>query len=233
MDCYNTGKRMLIATARPPRSVRDFLPGELLEIASCVYYNGAYVIDQGEGIEDHIPIPNQVSSEIMDYGLVHMPRCRISVESMDRWFSNSEEPDAAFYNTTFRPQLLSGEELKTIEATKVLITGFDDAEPLRSLFGNRANIVLTDGGKLVQIMNKHVSKQSGIMRLCNHYGVSSSEIIVFGDDYNDIELFRMAGYSVAMQNGVPELKDMANEIADTNDNDGVAKVLERIFKEMG
>ncbi|CAM4347476.1 HAD hydrolase family protein [Paenibacillus alkaliterrae] len=76
-------------------------------------------------------------------------------------------------------------------------------------------------------MNKSVSKETGILKLCSHFGVESSEVMSFGDDFNDIEKFRVFGYSVAMLNAVQELKELADEITDTNVDDGVAKVLER------
>jgi hydroxymethylpyrimidine pyrophosphatase-like HAD family hydrolase len=55
----------------------------------------------------------------------------------------------------------------------------------------------------------------------------------FGDDYNDLELFRAAGHSVAMGNAVDDLKEIASEVTLTNDEDGVAVVLERILGELG
>jgi hydroxymethylpyrimidine pyrophosphatase-like HAD family hydrolase len=50
---------------------------------------------------------------------------------------------------------------------------------------------------------------------------------VFGDDYNDLEMFSMSAHAVAMGNAVDELKALAAEVTETNDNDGVARVLER------
>lgn len=55
--------------------------------------------------------------------------------------------------------------------------------------------------------------------------------MVFGDDVNDIGMFRLCGHAVAMGNAIDELKAIADEIADTNDCDGVAKVLERMLAE--
>lgn len=51
---------------------------------------------------------------------------------------------------------------------------------------------------------------------------------MFGDDYNDLELFAMPVYKVAIFNAIDGLKELADQITDFNDNDGVAKVLEWI-----
>ncbi|WP_281248949.1 HAD family hydrolase [Bacillus alkalicellulosilyticus] len=54
--------------------------------------------------------------------------------------------------------------------------------------------------------------------------------VVFGDDFNDIGMFQLCGYPVAMGNAIEELKYIAKEVTDTNDNDGVAITLEALFK---
>lgn len=119
--------------------------------------------------------------------------------------------------------------MKALDATKLLITYFDDPEPLRCQFGEQVHFVVTDQGTLIQIMNRSVSKASGVELLLHHFGISPSQTMVFGDDYNDMELFTMPVYKVAMFNAVKELQDLADHITDSNDNDGVAKVLERII----
>ncbi|PQP85630.1 hypothetical protein CPT76_35110 [Paenibacillus sp. AR247] len=52
--------------------------------------------------------------------------------------------------------------------------------------------------------------------------------MVFGDDYNDLGLFQMCGFPIAMGNAIIELKDRAAHVTDSNDNDGVAIALERM-----
>jgi hydroxymethylpyrimidine pyrophosphatase-like HAD family hydrolase len=62
--------------------------------------------------------------------------------------------------------------------------------------------------------------------LAKIWNIEPSEIAAFGDDLNDIDLLRYAGYGVAMENALDEVKAVADYICDTNDNDGVAKWLE-------
>ena len=49
----------------------------------------------------------------------------------------------------------------------------------------------------------------------------------FGDDYNDLELSRLAGWSVAMENGIRALKDQADDVCGRAVQDGVAQYLEK------
>lgn len=229
LNCYNNGKRIIIATARPPRSVKTFLPKELLAVSSFVFYNGAFILDTKTGFEEHHSIPKEILTKVLDYCNEFLPQCKISVEMKDKWYSNQEVTDSSIYNLKFSPNILPIEQLKEIQATKILLSEFDKIEKIKLFIGEEINYIVTDNGKLIQIMNKNISKKTGVLRLCSHYGVSPSEVMVFGDDYNDVEMFRMSGYAVAMSNAISELKDIANEITDTNDNDGVAKVLERII----
>ncbi|UVI29022.1 Cof-type HAD-IIB family hydrolase [Paenibacillus spongiae] len=234
MSCHQAGMKIIIATARPPRSVKAMLPLEILGVASFVYYNGAMVCDTLAGIEEHIPIPQPSAANIIDFCYKHMPMCIISLEVRDQWYSNQEIGDGTIYNPQFRPMIVTLDELKTYPATKILLTEFEEpgkCEQLRLQFGEETNMVVTDQGKLIQFMNKSVSKATGILKLCGHAGIRPSQIIVFGDDHNDIEMFRMAGYSAAMSNAVPELKAIASEVTASNDEDGVAILLERILRE--
>ena len=79
---------------------------------------------------------------------------------------------------------------------------------------------------LVMIMHKDATKSKAISKLARFWDVSQSEIVVFGDDLNDIDMLSSTGFSVAMGNAIPAVKAAADYICDTNDNDGVAKWLE-------
>ncbi|RRO81582.1 HAD family hydrolase, partial [Corynebacterium bovis] len=54
-------------------------------------------------------------------------------------------------------------------------------------------------------------------------------VVAFGDMANDLEMIAWAGHGVAMGNAIPALKDAADEVTASNDDDGVARVLERWF----
>jgi Cof subfamily protein (haloacid dehalogenase superfamily) len=71
-----------------------------------------------------------------------------------------------------------------------------------------------------------VNKGDALERLANYYGIDIKETVAFGDHHNDIELMERAGIGVAMGNAVPEVKDAADDITDTNERDGVAKWIE-------
>jgi len=225
ISCHQRGMRIIFATARPPRSVRIFLHAELLNIGSFIYYNGALAKCDLTGLDVHEAIDSALTADMIDYCSEH--RLRFSIEVKDEWLS-AEELDFSEVRVDTKPVVKPLEELRLYHATKLLITGHSelDGKMFRERYGDRMNILLTDSGKLIQVMSRKASKEAAVSALCGRIGIPLSDVIVFGDDYNDLGLFKLCGYSVAMGNAIPELKAIASETADTNDNDGVAKVLE-------
>lgn len=63
--------------------------------------------------------------------------------------------------------------------------------------------------------------------MARHWNVGASEIVAFGDDHNDLDLLAYAGMGVAVGNALDDVKAVADAICDTNDNDGVARWIEK------
>ena len=82
---------------------------------------------------------------------------------------------------------------------------------------------------LIEVSCPGVDKAAGARYLAERYGVTAADAIAFGDMPNDLELLRWAGVGVAMGNAVPMLHDAADHVTATNNEYGVAQVLERWF----
>lgn len=76
---------------------------------------------------------------------------------------------------------------------------------------------------------KTVSKATGAKEIMDFLGIDRKEIMCFGDDVNDLELFQAAGWSVAMGNAVPELKAKASDVCGRVEEDGVTRYLEKVL----
>lgn len=73
-----------------------------------------------------------------------------------------------------------------------------------------------------------VNKGVGLIKLGEILGIQREEIMACGDGMNDLEMLREAGVGVAVENAVQAVKDAADYITDTNENEGVAKAIEKI-----
>ena len=81
----------------------------------------------------------------------------------------------------------------------------------------------------LEVVPPDIDKGAGLKVLLEHLKLSPSQLIAFGDSYNDIPMIRFAGMGVAMGNAPQVVKDAADHIAPTNDEEGVARTLEELL----
>jgi len=82
----------------------------------------------------------------------------------------------------------------------------------------------------IEIVRKGVNKKTGLKLLAKYLNLKRDEVMVFGDWYNDRDLFQFGGTNIALENAVDELKDMADFVSDkSNDEDGVGHFLKKFY----
>lgn len=80
---------------------------------------------------------------------------------------------------------------------------------------------------LLEILPNGASKASGLKKLADRLGILPEEIMAMGDANNDLEMIEFAGLGIAMGNANEQVKAIAQDITDTNENNGVAKAIEK------
>ena len=75
-----------------------------------------------------------------------------------------------------------------------------------------------------------MTKWSAIRRLARQWGIGDETICAVGDDVNDIPMIRAAGLGVAMGNALPEVKAAADRVAPSQQDDGLATVVEWLLE---
>ena len=80
-----------------------------------------------------------------------------------------------------------------------------------------------------EFMHKHVDKGAGLSHLAQYLNISRDEIIACGDEGNDAAMIKYAGLGVAMGNAIDSIKAIADYVTDTNDDDGIAKVIDKFI----
>lgn len=70
------------------------------------------------------------------------------------------------------------------------------------------------------------TKENAVKFLCGYLNINMDEVISFGDDHNDIGMLKICGKGIAMQNAISEVKEIADEVTLSNDEDGVASFIE-------
>lgn len=99
----------------------------------------------------------------------------------------------------------------------------------RACLGAAAELTHSSADGLLEISAPGVSKASGLASLAQEWGIAADEVVAFGDMPNDLPMLAWAGHCVGMANAHPEVLAVVDEVTGTNDEDGVAQVLERWF----
>ncbi|HEX2034598.1 MAG TPA: Cof-type HAD-IIB family hydrolase [Chloroflexota bacterium] len=84
-------------------------------------------------------------------------------------------------------------------------------------------------GGAIEVVGPTTSKAAALAVLCERLGLTPSQVVAFGDNVNDVEMLEFAGLGVAMGNATDDARAVADRIAPSNDEDGIAVVLEELF----
>ncbi|SBU99299.1 hypothetical protein YW5DRAFT_06192 [Streptomyces sp. Ncost-T6T-1] len=99
----------------------------------------------------------------------------------------------------------------------------------RAAVGSLVDVVMAGAG-VVEILPLGLSKATGLSLAARRLGVKAADTIAFGDMPNDIPMFGWAQHGVAMANAHDDLKAVAHEITASNEDDGIAVVLEELLR---
>lgn len=232
------GGKWIVASARPERAITMY--EELQKADSLITLNGARirlgdkVISNGFSGED----AKTILSSLLKFGDL-----MIVLETSGGIFGNIDIPE---WNTPKTDDLIA--LLDRCDVYKILLAGRDHelhsiTDPTDHLCdsseiaGRIDDVIcknmLTDAayytvaeGWLYQIMSRNATKWNGVKLVLETCGLDASEAIYLGDDNDDIESIRNIGRGIAMGNAIDKVKEVADCITSSNEEDGVAEVVE-------
>jgi Cof subfamily protein (haloacid dehalogenase superfamily) len=102
------------------------------------------------------------------------------------------------------------------------------AEVARQAAGGFVTVTMAGEG-IVELLPLGLSKATGLSLAARRLKLKAADTIAFGDMPNDLPMFAWASYGVAMSNAHEELKTVADEVTTSNEDDGIAVVLERML----
>ncbi|WP_288222072.1 Cof-type HAD-IIB family hydrolase [uncultured Clostridium sp.] len=122
----------------------------------------------------------------------------------------------------FNGKILKGIVIEERENKEHLLAA---KKELKEVFGDKLHVV-SSGTNNFEIMYGNTSKGKAVEYYAKSLKLSPTEVMCIGDSENDLSMIKFAGIGVAMGNGLDLIKDEADYITDTNNNDGVAKAIE-------
>jgi len=226
--------RMYCSALRFHRQVGSTLP--------ILAYQGAWIQDPAtETIHRHLSVSRARAEQLLDYFESDMLRSQLSVHFYinDQLYVREMTPETQRYAQRADIQPLSVGDLRQVltnEPTKVLAL-CQDTTVIDQLFSHLrqkytpAELYLTKSvATFFEATNPLVNKGEAVRYLAEDLlGLSAQNVMAIGDNFNDIEMLDYAGFGVAIGNAPLEVQAIAQWVAPSVEQDGVAKALEALI----
>ena len=217
-SCHERGILLMAATARPERAILEYQ--RQIGFDAITTLNGARIILPGGATENGIA-PH--SAETILKKATAIPDVTLSMETGDGIFSNV--PILEWNAVVFEgfPALPTKSVIY-----KILLSREGDTILLETEKALTPDTYMTVAeGKLIQIMSTAATKWNGIRTMLKASGIDPKETVYFGDDNDDIEPIQNCGLGVAVSNAIEKVLNVADIVTESNDQDGVARYIER------
>jgi Cof subfamily protein (haloacid dehalogenase superfamily) len=216
----NQGSRLVIATGRPACCVIGYLP-DLFRDAPYVCYNGAEVFDDGIRIAQAHLEP-ETALEIIRTIEEHSSDVAISVAMRNKLFANRP------LKSRWPHEVVDLYEVIRDPVPKIMfrVADVQDRDSLLRSLPTECRCIIHSGSLYGEVVAASASKTNGLAILLDRWGLTFRNMISFGDDIADLEMIAESGIGVAMGNAIPEIKAAADRVTGSNNDDGIAQILE-------
>lgn len=226
------GVVVTLATGRMYQSVLPF--AQELDLAiPLITYNGALVRDSATGeTYYHEPVALEYAKEIL--AIAESRNLHINLYLDDNLYVKEINRRVEFYANIANVKAYAvGSLVDFLQDSPTKILSIGEPEELKGLAGEIQEkmegkvAVTTSNPRFLEIISPLVSKGQALKELAQKLGIKQEEVVAFGDNYNDLSMIEYAGLGVAMSNGPLEVQKKANLVALSNEEEGVADILER------
>ena len=232
---------VLISTGRPLSAVsKDILDFKGMKYAVTV--NGAKILnlETGEVMYSN-PVPFETAVEVLklcgEYDaipeLITSDKIYTKASCLTHLEDYYSSPSMIEYVLTTRTPVEDVNEMlyqtkQPIDKLRAVFRYPEERAEARKRLESIPGLVIANSSSVdLEINVEGADKGTGLLWLGRQLGIQREEIMACGDSYNDYEMLKAVGFSVAMENGEEVVKEIADYITDTNDNDGVAKAFEK------
>ncbi|WP_320127662.1 HAD family hydrolase [uncultured Sphaerochaeta sp.] len=202
-------------------------------------YNGSLVLDKENILSSH-PITNdqarKVLASLRKVGMqaIIFAKDQWYIDRPGKWHEKEERISLYQGNICDFSLLLDAWDEQGCYPYKILGMSEDPSliktteKEIASCFASELN-VFSSSPLYIEISAKGVDKGHAIQTICKHYGILPSQVMAVGDYYNDLGMFREAGYSVAMGNAPQDVQMQADTVTLSNNENGLALAIQAIL----
>ncbi|PRR83789.1 Cof-type HAD-IIB family hydrolase [Clostridium vincentii] len=233
------GVKVVLTSGRPIQGLKKYLDelGLVGEDEYVIGVNGAVICktDDYEIINSDGTLTGKdvkyIYNKVKDLGTyVHAFTSKEDLVNMESRFSEEEEKriDLKVRVVDFPNEVQDDDEILKVvlEEEKLVLDKITPQIP-KDLFEKYTVIRSLDF--MMEFMNKDCNKATGLEKLAQYLKIDKSEIIAIGDADNDIEMLEYAGLAVAMGNAKDEIKQLADYVTKSNEEDGVAYAIDKFI----
>lgn len=229
---WKDGIVFAISTGRPIQGVLPLVEEIGLDLP-LITYNGSMVLTAKtrEVLYERVLVPEGVR-QVYELGLQW--DVTMLLWSENQLFTNRMDERAHKYSGLTGTPLQPITQLEPLlhKTTKILwyddVKRIEEYETLLPQFLNNEQIVHhTSRPYFLEFVDREASKAIAIEQMITHYGIKREEVMAIGDGYNDVSMIRYAGLGVAMGNAPEDIKQGADRVTASCDEDGVAQAIEK------
>ncbi|MEC0092782.1 Cof-type HAD-IIB family hydrolase [Paenibacillus macquariensis] len=177
-------------------------------------------------------VPKDAAHKLFDFCIEHNLHVQFYID--DKLYAREENQKLIDYcELNGTPYFIEPDFIKIVDqpTPKILIVDdpayLDEIAPiLRGLLGDQVHITKSKP-QFLEIMHHEGTKGHALTFLADHFNVELSETIAIGDSWNDHEMLEVAGLGVAMGNAIDALKEIADYVTLSNNEDGIKQVIEK------
>ncbi|MHC0036722.1 Cof-type HAD-IIB family hydrolase [Pseudoneobacillus sp. C159] len=237
MKAKENGHEVMIATGRPFRSSEMYYR-ELELSTPIVNFNGAFVhhpLNHNWGIY-HSPLDIKVAKDIVE-ACQKFNLYNIIAEVIDDVYLHYHDQKLLELFSMGSPSVTTGDlrDFLKQSPTSMLIHAEEQhvATIRKHLSDVHAEVIdhrrWAAPWHVIEIVKSGLNKAVGIKRVSEYFQIPKERIIAFGDEDNDLEMLEYAGHGIAMGNGIDLVKNIANDVTISNEEDGVAVYLNELL----
>lgn len=239
LQAKEQGVYVVLCTGRPLFAIEAYLDrlGLRGHDDYSITFNGSSVQknDTGEMFMSHSLSHKDIQEVARIMASVNLPLDVVSVDTMIHLPTASEDKPSIYetMNPLLKVEYASVEELDTQREFNKMVVGIEASyldEQIALLppeLFERFNI-MKSRENLLEIVHKEASKANGIAHLASQLGIKQEEVMAIGDEENDRSMIEYAGVGVVMANGNETLKEIAQFVTKSNQEDGVAYAVEQL-----
>lgn len=202
-----------------------------------VSYQGGLVKDINNTTLYQKDLPPEIAKEVIKWAKQNNIHINLYIDDNLYVENDCEEIQKYIKGKFVDYKVCPFESLEVKNVNKILAIDYSNAERVtewvKELDKNFPELYIVKSTPyFCEIGSKDAKKSSGVKFLANQWGIKQEEILAIGDQNNDIELLKAGGIKIAMGNATDELKNCADFVTDTVENDGFVKAIEKfVFTE--